>query len=81
MPNFDELTWEEAMRRGHAALLDCERLYDDINVEDGHGRPVRRRGARRLQWAVPSTVQRGAMNNAAAAGLKAPRKNAYQCAD
>jgi hypothetical protein len=35
MPNFDELTWEEAMRRGHAALIESERLYDDINVEDG----------------------------------------------
>jgi hypothetical protein len=27
MPNFEELSWEEeAMRRGHAALLDSERL-------------------------------------------------------
>jgi hypothetical protein len=26
MPSFKELTWEEAMRRGHAALLDSEHL-------------------------------------------------------
>jgi hypothetical protein len=35
MPHFDELTWEEAMLRGHAALLDSERLYDDINALEG----------------------------------------------
>jgi hypothetical protein len=35
MPSFDELTWEEAMRRGHAALLDSEDLYDEINASKG----------------------------------------------
>jgi hypothetical protein len=35
MPNFEKLNWEEAMRRGHAALLDSERLYDDINASEG----------------------------------------------
>jgi hypothetical protein len=35
MPDHDELTWEEAMRRGHAALLDSEHLYDDINASEG----------------------------------------------
>jgi hypothetical protein len=35
MPDFDELTWEEAMRRGHAALLDSEHLYNDINAFEG----------------------------------------------
>jgi hypothetical protein len=35
MPNFEELNWEEAMRRGHAALLDSEYLYDDINASEG----------------------------------------------
>jgi hypothetical protein len=35
MPNFEELNWEEAMRRGHAALLDSEQLYDDINASEG----------------------------------------------
>ena len=35
MPNFEELSWEEAMRRGHAALLDSEHLYDDINASEG----------------------------------------------
>ena len=35
MPNFEELNWEEAMRRGHAALLDSEQLYDDINAAEG----------------------------------------------
>jgi hypothetical protein len=40
MPNFDELTWKEAMRRGHAALIESERLYDDINVEDGRSNTI-----------------------------------------
>jgi hypothetical protein len=35
MPDFDELTWQEAMRRGHTALLDSEYLYDDINASEG----------------------------------------------
>jgi hypothetical protein len=35
MPDFNELSWEEAMRRGHAALLDSEYLYDDINASEG----------------------------------------------
>ena len=35
MPDFEELTWEEAMRRGHTALLDSEDLYDDINTSEG----------------------------------------------
>jgi hypothetical protein len=35
MPDFNELTWEEAMRRGHMALLDSEDLYDDINASEG----------------------------------------------
>jgi hypothetical protein len=30
-----ELTWGEAMDRGRAALLDSERLYDDINASEG----------------------------------------------
>jgi hypothetical protein len=33
--DYDELTWDEAMRRGHAALLASERLYDDINASEG----------------------------------------------
>jgi hypothetical protein len=33
--DYDELTWDEAMRRGHAALLASERLYDDINALEG----------------------------------------------
>jgi hypothetical protein len=35
MPAFAELTWNEAMERGHAALVECERLYDDINASEG----------------------------------------------
>jgi hypothetical protein len=35
MAGFDELTWQEAMRRGHAALLDSEHLYDDISASEG----------------------------------------------
>jgi hypothetical protein len=33
--DYDELTWDEAMRRGHAALLASERLYHDINASEG----------------------------------------------
>jgi hypothetical protein len=33
--DYEELTWDEAMRRGHAALLASERLYDDINASEG----------------------------------------------
>jgi hypothetical protein len=30
--DFDGLTRDEAMRRGHAALIASEGLYDEINV-------------------------------------------------
>jgi hypothetical protein len=33
--DYDELTWHEAMRRGHAALLASDHLYDDINASEG----------------------------------------------
>lgn len=35
MTDYEELTWDEAMRRGRAALLASERLYDDINALEG----------------------------------------------
>jgi hypothetical protein len=35
MTAFDELTWQEAMRQGHTALIESERLYDDINAAEG----------------------------------------------
>jgi hypothetical protein len=35
MTAFDKLTWNQAMRQGHAALLESERLYDDINASEG----------------------------------------------
>ena len=35
MAGFNGLTWEEAMRRGHAAITEAERLYDDINASEG----------------------------------------------
>jgi hypothetical protein len=35
MPGPDELTWDEAMGRGFAALVDSERLYEDINASEG----------------------------------------------
>jgi hypothetical protein len=35
MTAFDELTWNEAMRRGHAALLESESLYDGIDDPEG----------------------------------------------
>jgi predicted transcriptional regulator len=30
-----ELTWDDAMDRARAALIDSERLYDDINASEG----------------------------------------------
>jgi hypothetical protein len=35
MADFDGLTWAEAMRRGHAAITEAERLYDDIKASEG----------------------------------------------
>ncbi len=35
MSGRGELTWDQAMDRGLAALLDSERLYDDINASEG----------------------------------------------
>jgi hypothetical protein len=35
MTAFDNLTWHEAMRQGHGALMDSERLYEDINASEG----------------------------------------------
>jgi hypothetical protein len=35
MPGPGELTWDEAMARGRAALIDSEGLYDDINTSEG----------------------------------------------
>ena len=35
MTAFSELTWTEAMERGQAALVESERLYDDINTSEG----------------------------------------------
>jgi hypothetical protein len=32
---FDDLTWQEAMRQGHGALLESESLYADINAAEG----------------------------------------------
>jgi hypothetical protein len=33
--DFGELTWDDAMRRGHAALAESERLYAEINAAEG----------------------------------------------
>jgi hypothetical protein len=35
MTGFDELSWDEAMRRGHAAITESESLYEDINASEG----------------------------------------------
>ena len=35
MPEFGDLTWNEVIERGHAALVESERLYDDINTSEG----------------------------------------------
>jgi hypothetical protein len=33
--DFDDLTWDEAMRRARAALVESETLYDDISSSEG----------------------------------------------
>jgi predicted transcriptional regulator len=35
MSDFNEVTWDQAMRRGHAALVASESLYEEINEEAG----------------------------------------------
>ena len=35
MTDFDGLTWDEAMRRGHAAVIASEGLYDESNALEG----------------------------------------------
>jgi hypothetical protein len=35
MTAFDDLTWLEAMRHGHTALIESESLYADINASEG----------------------------------------------
>ena len=35
MTAFDDLTWHEAMRLGHEALIESEYLYEDINASEG----------------------------------------------
>jgi hypothetical protein len=35
MTVFAELTWKEAMRQGHAALIESQSLYEDINASEG----------------------------------------------
>ena len=35
MTAFDDLTWQEAMRQGHGALMESESLYADINAAEG----------------------------------------------
>jgi len=35
MTGFDELSWDEAMRQGHAAITESESLYEDINASEG----------------------------------------------
>ena len=38
MTDFDGLTWDEAMRRGHAALIASEGPSDEINALDGRSK-------------------------------------------
>jgi hypothetical protein len=35
MTAYDNLTWQEAMRQGHEALMESESLYADINAAEG----------------------------------------------
>jgi hypothetical protein len=48
MPDFEELTWEEAMRRGHAALLGL-----------GLDRPGAGRGSGNSRASAPDLALRG----------------------
>jgi len=83
MADFDELTWQEAMRRGHAALLDSEHLYDDINTSEGRSnldientcddqrsKPPRPRSG--LRWPVSLVARATAM------ATQAPDRNLQQ---
>jgi hypothetical protein len=61
MSGPDELTWDAAMARGRAALIDSERLYDDINASEGrsnldiekHLRRSEVRAAQAQVWLLP----------------------------
>ena len=35
MTAFTDLTWKEAMRHGHTALIESESLYEEINASEG----------------------------------------------
>ena len=35
MTDFDEQTWDGAMRRAHAAIVASERLYEEIDAPEG----------------------------------------------
>jgi hypothetical protein len=35
MTAFNDLTWQQAMRHGHTALIESESLYEDINASQG----------------------------------------------
>jgi hypothetical protein len=35
MTGFHDLTWQEAMRQGHGALMESESLYADLNASEG----------------------------------------------
>ena len=35
MTDFDEQTWDGAMRHAHAALVASERLYEEISTSEG----------------------------------------------
>jgi hypothetical protein len=35
MTALDDLTWQEAMRQGHSALIESESLYAEINAAEG----------------------------------------------
>ncbi|HEY2957493.1 MAG TPA: hypothetical protein VGM21_04680 [Actinomycetota bacterium] len=35
MADFHEQTWDGAMRHAHAAIVESERLYEEINTPEG----------------------------------------------
>jgi hypothetical protein len=80
MADFDKLTWQEAMRRGHAALLDSEHLYDDVNASEGRSnleieKHLRRSEVKAAQAQVWLALARELGSQATATATRAPDWN------
>jgi hypothetical protein len=57
MTAFDDLTWHEAMRQGHTALIESERLYEDINASEGRSNLDIEKHLRRAEGAQAANVR------------------------